>query len=89
MSLLNKSRKLFYHTGVALLGGCIVIRGNFSHSKVTPTILGCRVDKMKMATAMLDHVDRFFGLPTGLFCIGCFTAELEAGEMEGLGAGLK
>ena len=42
-----------------------------------------------MATAMLDHIDRFFGLPTGLFCIGCFTAELEAREAEGLGAGLK
>ena len=39
-----------------------------------------------MATAMLDH---FFGLPTGLFCIGCFTAELGAKEAEGLGAGLK
>ena len=42
-----------------------------------------------MATAMLDHVDRLFGLPTGLFCIGCFTAELGAREAEGLGPGLK
>ena len=42
-----------------------------------------------MTIAMLDHVDRFFGLPTGLFRIGCFTAELGAGEAEGLGAGLK
>ena len=33
-----------------------------------------------MATAMLDHVDRLFGLPTCLVCIGCFTAELGAGE---------
>ena len=36
-----------------------------------------------MATAMLDHVDHFFGLPTDLFCIGCFIAELGAGEAEG------
>ena len=42
-----------------------------------------------MATAMLDHVDRYFGLLTDLFFIGCFTAELVAGEAEGLGAGLK
>ena len=42
-----------------------------------------------MATAMLYHVDRFFGLLTDLYCIGCFTAELKAGEAEGLGAGLK
>ena len=31
-----------------------------------------------MATAMLDHVDHFFGLLTDLFRIGCFTAELGA-----------
>ena len=48
-----------------------------------------RIDKLKMATAMLDHVERLFGLPTGLFCIGCFTIELGAREAEGLGAGLK
>ena len=42
-----------------------------------------------MATAMLDHVYRLFGLPTGLFCIGSFTAEVGAREAEGLGAGLK
>ena len=42
-----------------------------------------------MATAMLDHVDHFFGLLTDLFRIGCFTAELGAGEAEGLGIGLK
>ena len=48
-----------------------------------------RIDKLKMATVMLDHVDRFFGLPAGLFCIGCFTAELGAREAEGLGASLK
>ena len=42
-----------------------------------------------MATALLDHVDHFFGLLTDLFCIGCFTAELGAREAEGLGAGLK
>ena len=48
-----------------------------------------RIEKLKMATTMLDHVDRFFGLPTGLFCIGYFTAELGAKEAEGLGAGLK
>ena len=47
-----------------------------------------RIDKLKVATAMLDHVDHFFGLPTGLFCIGCFTAELGAREAEDLGAGL-
>ena len=41
-----------------------------------------------MATAMLDHVDPFFGLPTDLFCITCFTAELGAGEAKSLGAGL-
>ena len=41
----------------------------------------------EMATAMLDHVDRFFGLRTRLFCISCFTAELGAKEAEGLGAG--
>ena len=33
-----------------------------------------------MATAMLDHVDRFFGLP---YNIGCFTTELGAGEAKG------
>ena len=42
-----------------------------------------------MATTMLDHVDHFFDLPTGLFWIGCFTAELGAREAEGLGASLK
>ena len=44
-----------------------------------------RIDKLKMATAMLDHIDRFFGLPTGLFCTSCFTADLGAREAEGLG----
>ena len=39
MSLLNRDRKLFYLAGVALLGGRIVIRGNFGHVKVAPTIL--------------------------------------------------
>ena len=34
----NRGRKLFYLTSVASLGGCVVIRGNFSHTKVTPTI---------------------------------------------------
>ena len=34
-----------------------------------------------MRLAMLD---RFFDLPIGLFCIGCFTAELGAGEVKGL-----
>ena len=38
---------------------------------------------------MLDHVDRLFGLLADLFCISYFTAELGAGEAEGLGAGLK
>ena len=38
MSLLNRGRKLFYLTGVALLGGRVVIRGNFGHAKVTPTV---------------------------------------------------
>ena len=42
-----------------------------------------------MAAAMLEHVDHFFGLLSDLFCIGCFTAELGAGEAEGLGAGFK
>ena len=42
-----------------------------------------------MATATLDHVDHFFGLPTGLFYIGCFIAELWARKAEGLGADLK
>ena len=42
-----------------------------------------------MAIAMLDHVECFFGLLTDLFYIGYFTAELGAGEAEGLGAGLK
>ena len=64
MSLLNRGRNLFYLAGVALLGGHVVIRGNFSHAKVTPTVP--RIDKLKMATAMLDHVDRFFGLRTDL-----------------------
>ena len=41
-----------------------------------------------MATAILDHVDHFFGLPTGLFCTSCLTADLGAGEAEGLGADL-
>ena len=48
-----------------------------------------RIDKLKMATAILDHADRFFGLLTDLFYIGCFIAELGAREAEGLGAGLK
>ena len=78
------NRKLFYLADVALLGGHIVIKDNFGHAKVTPT-----VDKLKMATAMLDHVDRLFGMPTGLFCIGSFTAELRAREAKGFGAGLK
>ena len=83
MSLLNRGRKLFYLVGVALLGDRTVIRGNFGHANVTP-IPYCRIDtKLKMAIAMVDHIDGFFGLPTGLFCIGCFTAELEAWEAEG------
>ena len=49
----------------------------------------CRIDKLKMVTAILDHVDSFFGLPTGFFCIGYFTAEFGAGEAKGVGAGLK
>ena len=96
MSLLNRGRKLFYLTGVALLGCRIVIRGNFGHAKVTPTIIfylylkvTSGINKLKMAIAMLDHVDRLFGLPTGLFCIGCFTTELGAREAKGHGAGLK
>ena len=52
-------------------------------------LLYCRIDKLKMATAMLDRVDHFFDLPTGLFCTSCFTADLGAGEAESLGAGLK
>ena len=40
-----------------------------------------------MATAMLDHVDRFFGLPASLFYTSC-SADLGAGEAEGPGAGL-
>ena len=32
----------------------------------------------EMATVcMLDHVDRFFGVPTGLFCIDCFQQSWE------------
>ena len=84
MSLLNRGRKLFYLVGVALLGGHIVIKENFGHAKSHPPY--CRIDKLKMVTAMLD---RFFGLPTDLFCIGCFTAELGAREAKGLDAGLK
>ena len=38
---------------------------------------------------MPDHVHHLFGLPTGLFCIGCFTTELGVREAEDLGAGLK
>ena len=34
----NRGRKLFYLAGVALLGGGIVIRGNFFYAKVTPTV---------------------------------------------------
>ena len=34
----NRGRKLFYLAGIALLGGCVVIRGNFSLTKVTPTV---------------------------------------------------
>ena len=64
MLLLNRGRKLFYLAGVTLFGGPIVIRSNFGHTKVTPTIP--RIDKLKMATVTLDHVDRFFGLPTDL-----------------------
>ena len=84
MSPLNRGRKLFYLMGVALLGGHVVIRGNFGHTK--SHLPYRRIDKLKMATATLD---RFFGLPTGLFCIDCFTAELGPREPEGLGAGLK
>ena len=64
MLLLNRGRKLFYRAGVTLFGGPIVIRGNFGHTKVTPTIP--RIDKLKMATVTLDHIDHFFGLPTDL-----------------------
>ena len=70
--------------GVTLLGGSVVIKENFGHAKSHPPYR--RINKLKMMTAMLN---RFFGLPTGLFCIGCFTAELGAGEAEGLGVGLK
>ena len=87
MSLLNRGRKLFYLVGVSLLWDHIVIRGNFGHAK--SYLLYRRIDKLKMATAMLDHVEHIFGLLTDLFCIGCFTAELGAGEAKGLGAGLK
>ena len=62
MLLLNRGRKLFYLVGVSLFGGPVVIRGNFGHTQVTPTIP--RIDKLKMATVTLDHIDRFFGLPT-------------------------
>ena len=34
----NRGRKLFYLADVALLGGRVVIRGNFSHAQVTPTV---------------------------------------------------
>ena len=39
MSGLNRGRKINLFTlGIALLGGRIVIRGNFGHAKVTPTV---------------------------------------------------
>ena len=72
-------KKLFYLVGVALLGGRIVIRGPVISVTKKSHLPYCRIDKLKMATAMLGH---FFGLPTGLFCIGCFTAELGAGEAD-------
>lgn len=31
---LNRGGKLFYLTGVALLGDRVVIRGNFGHAKI-------------------------------------------------------
>ena len=87
MSLLNRGRKLFYLAGVALLGGRVVIR---VISVTQKSHLPYRkIEKLKMATTMLDHVDHFFGLPTGIFWIDCFIAELGAREAEGLGAGLK
>ena len=38
MSLLNRGRKLFYLAGVALLGGHVVIRGDFGRAKAAPTV---------------------------------------------------
>ena len=39
MSGLNRGRKIsLFTSGIALLGGRIVIRGNFGHAKVTPTV---------------------------------------------------
>ena len=35
----------------ALLGGRIIIRGDFGHVKVAPTLPYRRIDKLKMATA--------------------------------------
>ena len=84
MSLLNRGRKLFYLASITLLAGHIVIRSNFRHTKVTPTVpQNLIIGKLKVATAMLKLSS------TGLFCIGCFTAGLGAGEAEGLGPGLK
>ena len=54
MSLLNRGRKLFYLAGIALLGRRVVIRVNFGHAKVAPTVhVYSRIDKLKMVTAML------------------------------------
>ena len=74
---------LSYLAGVALLRGCVVLRGNFGHAKVTPTVPDCWQLKM---TAMLELLA---SSTTDLFCIGCLTAGLRTGEAEGLGAGLK
>ena len=83
MSLLNRGRRFFYLAGIALLGCCVIIRGNFGHAKVTHTIEYLIVGKLKMATAMLEL------FATCFCCTGCFIAGLGTGKAKGLGACLK
>ena len=67
MLVWNRGRKFILPHGCRFIRGRVVIRGNFSHAKVTPTIPYHRIgfiSKLKIATAMLDH---FVGLTTGLF----------------------
>ena len=86
MSCLNRGRKIIL-AGVALLGGHVVIRGNFGHTKSHLPRVYCTY-RTACSGSTAGTAGCFLGLPTGLFCVGCFTAGLGAREAEGLGPGL-
>ena len=80
--------KLFYLAGVVLLGGHVVIRGNFGHSKSRLPRAYCTYHTAGSGSTART-AGRFLGLPTGLFCVGYFAAGLRAGEAKGLSPGLE